>query len=270
VSGSRMSAEAKRAVAEAPDAVVAAGGDGTVSCVANAAADSPVPLGVLPTGTLNHFARDLGVPLPLEDAARVIAARNVRRVDIAEVNGRRFINNSSIGIYAHIIRKREELRQRLGRGKWVALFLACLAVFRRYPTVRVRIDVGDKSAVDTTPFVFVGNNRYEINLTQLGRRPRLDGGELSVYFSHRTGRFGLLRLAVRALLGKLEQAKDFESLSVQEVWIETRRRELRVALDGEVVRMTPPLHYRIHPGALNVLAPPAVREEERGDAKRTE
>jgi diacylglycerol kinase family enzyme len=239
------------------DAVVAAGGDGTISAVAAALAGKPKPLGVIPRGTLNHFARDLGIPLALRDAAAVIAQRNVRRVDLGEVNGRAFINNSSIGLYPQIVRAREELRERLGGNKWIAMLVAALRVFRRHPTVRVRIGVGERTMLCNTPLVFVGNNRYEINGTSLGRRQRLDGGELSVYFTNRTGRFGLLRLALRALFGRLEQAKDFAALGVTEVWIETPRRQLRVALDGEVIQLPPPLHYRIRPASLRVLAPAA-------------
>lgn len=257
VHGDEITAAAKRAIREAHvDALVAAGGDGTVSAVAAALAGTPTPLGVIPTGTLNHFAKDLGLPLALPRAARVVAAAYAISVDVAEVNGRVFINNSSIGLYPHIVGKRDSVRQRLGRTKWVAMMMALLSVFRRYPTLRVRIGVGDRTVLRTTPFVFVGNNRYEIKLVQLGRRPRLDAGELCVYFANRTGRFGLVRLAVRALFGRLEQAKDFDALCASEVWIETPRKHLRVALDGEVIRLSPPLHYRIRPGALRVLVEP--------------
>jgi diacylglycerol kinase family enzyme len=247
---------ARRAADDATiDAVVAAGGDGTVSTVASALAGAGKPLGVLPRGTLNHFAKDLGIPLALRDAAAVIAQQNVRPVDLGEVNERTFINNSSIGLYPHIVRERDDLRQRLGGNKWIAMLIAALRVFRRHPTVRVRIGVEDQSVLRTTPFVFIGNNRYEINGINLGRRQRLDAGELSLYFANRTGRFGLLRLAVRALFGRLEQAKDFDAMSVTELWIETPRKGLRVALDGEVTRLVPPLHYRIRTAALRVIVP---------------
>ena len=239
------------------DAIVAAGGDGTVSAVAAALVGRKLPLGILPTGTMNHFARDLGLPLALASAAGVIAAAHVVSVDVAQVNGRVFINNSSIGLYPQIVHERETLRQRLGRGKWIAMLTAILSVFRRYPTVRVRIGVGERTVLRTTPFVFIGNNRYEMNLAMLGRRQRLDAGELCVCFTNRTGRFGLFRLALRGLFGRLEQAKDFDLLTAGEAWIETPRRELRVALDGEVIRLSPPLHYRIRPAALKVLVDPA-------------
>ena len=127
--------------------------------------------------------------------------------------------------------------------------------------MRVRIGVGDQTVLRTTPLVFVGNNKYEMNLTMLGRRQRLDGGELCVYVVNRPGRFGLLSVAVRALLGWAEQARDFDTMTMPEAWIETPRKQLRVALDGEVIHLTPPLHYRIRPASLRVLAPPPPPQE---------
>jgi diacylglycerol kinase family enzyme len=199
----------------------------------------------------------LGLPLNVDQAARVIAAGHVAAVDLGVVNDRHaFVNNASIGLYPRIVDKRDTQRQRLGRRKWPAMLLAFLSVFRRYPTVRVRIGVEDRSILRTTPFVFVGNNKYEVNLTMLGKRQRVDAGELCVYFANRTGRFGLFRLALRAVLGRLEQARDFDALMVREMWIETPKREVRVALDGEVVRLKPPLHFASRPKSLRVLAPP--------------
>jgi diacylglycerol kinase family enzyme len=255
VPGSRLSDEAARAQAERPDALVAAGGDGTISTLAARLIDSPVPLGILPVGTLNHFAKDLGLPLDLAAAARVIAAGNIRRIDIGEVNGHTFVNNSSIGLYPRIVTHRDEQRQRLVRGKWLAMAFAIVAVFRRYPMLHAVLETDGAVLPRVTPFVFIGNNAYNMNLLAMGARPRLDGGVLGLYCANRTGRFGLLRLMFRSLLGRLNQARDFDVLSPQRVRIDTRRKSLRVALDGEVLTLVPPLHYRILPGRLRVLAP---------------
>ena len=247
----------RSAAAEGFDGIVAAGGDGTVSSVAGAAADAGIPLGVLPMGTLNHFAKDLGLPLKLEDAARVIAADHLRVIDLGEVNGRRFVNNSSIGLYPHIVSQRERQQERLGRGKWLAMLSAAVWAFRRYPTVRVTIDAGDRVLLPRdTPFVFVGNNWYQMRLLSLGGRSCLDNGELSLYVAVPTGRVGLLRLALRTLLGRLDQARDFESMCLPALTVETRKRTLKVALDGEVTRLEPPLEYRVVPRALSVFSPP--------------
>ena len=109
--GAKLADAAKAAIDEHPDAVIAVGGDGTVSAVASALAGSDVPMGVIPLGTLNHFAKDLGLPLDLTEAARVVAARNVAQVDVGRVNDRLFVNNSSIGLYPQVVRKRDQIRE---------------------------------------------------------------------------------------------------------------------------------------------------------------
>jgi diacylglycerol kinase family enzyme len=255
VEGSQLVQAAREAVAARPDAVVAVGGDGTVSAVASAVAGSGVPMGIIPLGTLNHFAKDLRLPLDLHEAARVIALGRAKDVDVARVNDRVFLNNSSIGIYPHVVRKRDEMRERLGRGKWAAMLSAVLALFRWFPTVRLRLFANGESFERRTPFVFVGNNQYRLDLFSLGQRQRLDGGDLCLYFTNRTGRTGLLRLALRTMFGRLSQDRDFNMLCAKEVWIDASRRHLSVALDGEVFRMPPPLHYRVWAGGLKVLLP---------------
>ena len=235
--------------------VVAAGGDGTVSTVGAALAGTQTALGVLPCGTLNHFARDLGIPFDLLEAARVLAAGKVRQVDVVRVNERCFLNNSSIGLYPRIVEQRDDDRHRSGRSKWVAMGLAMLSVLRRYPLMRVRIDLPDRALACNAPLVFVGNNRYEMSLLNFGRRTALDRGELCVYLAEAPNRWAFLRLVLHAILGRLKQLRDFESMAVPHLRIETRKKSLRVALDGEVVRMTPPLDYQIWPKALKVIAP---------------
>jgi diacylglycerol kinase family enzyme len=137
-------------------------------------------------------------------------------------------------------------------------------VLRRYPFLTVRLSTDTKEMVRRTPFIFVGNNEYEMESFNVGARSCLDAGQLSLYTAHRTGRLGLLRFAFRALFGGLRDEDDFDALCTSEVWIETRRSRLRVATDGEVTIMTTPLHYRVRPGALRVLVPRPVAEEEKG------
>ena len=250
-------AEVARAASARTSIVVAAGGDGTVSRVAAGLVGTPAVLGVLPLGTLNHFAKDLRIPLDLEKAVATIAAPRVGRVDVGLVNDRVFLNNSSIGIYPSIIEAREELR-RLGHRKWPAFALATYRVLRRYPGVFVRIEADGRQSVWRTPFVFVGNNEYELDGIRLGGRARLDGGQLFTYLAPRVRTRELPMLLARALLGRVRQSGAFEIVSAPEVWIDTpNARQVRVALDGEITTMTTPLHYRTCPGALKVLLPPA-------------
>ena len=235
--------------------VIAAGGDGTVSAVASRLVGTGIPMGVLPLGTLNHFARDLGIPAELDAAIGVIAKGHAAAVDAGEVNGRIFINNSSLGLYPDIVLDRERQRRRLGRGKWRALFSASVNAARRYPVLSLKIDLNGTSYERRSAFVFVGNNEYTMEGFEIGERAVLDAGKLSLYVTQRTGRFGLLRLAVRALLRRLRQARDFDMLTARSLVVSTPHSHVRVATDGEVTRMATPLHYRIHPGALRVIVP---------------
>jgi diacylglycerol kinase family enzyme len=152
----------------------------------------------------------------------------------------------------------EGLWGRVGVGKWWSGALAPASVLRRFPLLGIRLRVASAVVARTTPFLFVGNNRYELDLLKLGRRVCLDCGQLSVYMPISPTRFATFRLAARALLGMLEQGRDFESLAAPKFAVETRRRRVQVAIDGEVCSMRPPLRYRARPLALRVLVP---REE---------
>jgi YegS/Rv2252/BmrU family lipid kinase len=235
--------------------IVAAGGDGTISGVAAALAGSDKILGVLPVGTLNHFAKDLHIPLDLEEAVRTIVEGEAIAVDVGEVNGRVFINNSSLGLYPHIVSRREAQQQRLARGKWTAFFWATLQALRRFPFLDLRIAFEGQQIFRRTAFLFVGNNEYEIAGFNLGSRACVDGARLGLYLTHRTGRLGLFRLAFHALFGRVDQAEDFDVFCVTEARIETQKRRLLVACDGEVEFMDTPLLYRTRPAALRVLVP---------------
>lgn len=251
--GVELTALAKEALARRPDVVVAGGGDGTISGVASVLAGSDVPLGVLPLGTLNHFAKDLGMPLDVEAAIRRIVDGRQMRVDVGEVNGRVFINNSSLGLYPDIVHDRERQRKRLGRSKWPALAWASVTALRRFSFMSVRLSIDGRDRPRRTPFVFIGNNAYVMQGFAIGERTAIDGGHLSLYVVHRAGRLRLLQLAIRALFGRLDQARDFEVTPATKIVVESRKKRVRVATDGEITMMTPPLRFRIRPASLVVV-----------------
>ncbi len=254
-----MAQVAQAAAHENYEMIVAGGGDGTISLVASALIDSGKVLGVLPLGTLNHFAKDLRIPIDFEEAAQNLVSGSQVEVDVGEVNGRIFVNNSTLGLYPTLVREREK-QQRLGWRKWPAFVWAAISALRRYPFVSVRVSVDGKPVTTRTPFVFVGNNQYVMERLNIGTRERLDAGELSLYMTRGMGRFGLVRLALRALLGRLRYEKDFMAMSAREVTIATKSSRARVAIDGEVDILQTPLEYRIRPRALSVVVP-AARED---------
>ena len=239
---------------ENPERIIAGGGDGTMNTLASVLAGTQTALGILPLGTLNHFARDLHIPLELPEAVRTAVTGRKTRIDVGEVNGRVFVNNSSIGLYPAMVLHRENQRRRLGRSKWHAMFWAALNVLRRHPFLQLRLVLDGKPRELRTPFVFIGNNEYVMEGFNIGARERLDAGHLSVYVTLR-GRRGLLLLALRALLGLLHRAKDFESATAHSLRIETRHKRVLVATDGEVTALPTPLDYRIRPRDLLVIVP---------------
>lgn len=255
--GGDLTELAKSAVRSGSFAVVAGGGDGTVNAVASALVDSQCALAILPLGTLNHFAKCLKIPLDVEKAAQTIATGQIRRVDVGEVNGKVFVNNSSLGLYPRMVRGRER-EQRLGRSKWVALFWATLATLRRYPLLSVRlISDGGQQLTRRTPVVFIGNNQYELKGFEIGSRPSLDAGKLAVYVAHKDRPATLIRMGLEAIFGRLRRGRDFDFLSTENLKIEATRSALQVATDGEVATLAPPLLYRIRPLALRVIVPVA-------------
>ncbi|MEA3190965.1 MAG: hypothetical protein QOD77_1547 [Thermoplasmata archaeon] len=257
VVGAGLEVAARAALAERPDAVVAAGGDGTVNAVASALAGTDTPMAVLPLGTLNHFARDAKVPKDLEAAAAIAAAGQPRPVDVARVNGRVFVNNASIGVYPRAVVERDQ-RRVPGHSKRLAMARAAWAVLRRMPAHRLVMSVDGRPVQRTTSFVMVGNNAYETSFGRLGHRASLTGGRLGVYHVARPGRAAILGLGVRAALGRLDAARDFRAEEARTVVLQSPRALVRVALDGEVVRLRPPLAFESWPGALRLLGPEAA------------
>jgi diacylglycerol kinase family enzyme len=240
-----------------PDAIVVGGGDGTVSCAAGLLAGSEVALGVLPLGTLNHFAKDLGLPLDPADCARALARGRVRRVDVADVNGRVFVNNCSLGAYPAAVRRRERLRTMHGHGKWWAMLRASIAVWCDLRRLHVELGIDGHHRAARSPFVLVSNNRYSSVLFSRALRERLDGGEIVSYSTREHRRFPLLRLILSALFHGLDDVSGLDVRAAKEITVKLRERIVNVGIDGEVVTLASPFHFRSRPGALPVLVPPA-------------
>ena len=240
------------------DVVVVAGGDGTIGTAAGVLADSGRPLGIVPLGTLNHFARDAGIPLDAEAAVEAICAGHRRQVDLAEVNGRIFVNNSAVGLYPAMVRFRDEAQARTGRSKRIAMLSASVRALRSFKRRRLWISAEGLEAPIRTPLLFVGNNRYQVSLLSLGQREAIDRGELCVYAVRARGRAHLLWAGVRGIFGKLDQQRDFITAYVREVEISANRAALVLSVDGETLTLPTPLRYRIRAGALTLIVPEAA------------
>jgi YegS/Rv2252/BmrU family lipid kinase len=245
-----------RAIAERGDPLlVVGGGDGTISAAASALVGTKTRLGILALGTLNHFARDLGIPAELNEAAKLIAAGKEKGVDVAEMNERIFINNSAIGLYPLMVIDRDLQRKRLGRSKRLAMIVASMRTLARFGHQRLTLTLNDEQARVDTPLLFVGNNDYRLDIGAAGQRESLDDGQLCVLVMRKKTRRGLIAATIRALFNR-SRADDMVQLdNVKRLRVSSHRRHVAVSLDGEVVRAEPPLDYRIRKQALKVIAP---------------
>ena len=253
--GAGVASRAREAVKAGAALVIAGGGDGSISAAAGAIAGSETVLGILPLGTLNHLARDLGIPFDIGQAAAIIGKGYERHIDVAELNGRVFVNNSALGLYPLMVIDRDAQAKRLGRSKKVAMAIAAARTIVRFRHSRVTICAdGNRLRIDT-PLLFIGNNDYDVALPTAGKRACLSAGKLCVLALRKKGRWGLFAVAMRALLGRTRGDDMIRLDAVEELRVESRRSHVTVSIDGETEPLKSPLIYTIRKGALRVRAP---------------
>jgi diacylglycerol kinase family enzyme len=221
------------------------GGDGTINSLAGKLAGTKSVLAPLPGGTLNHFTKDLGIDQDIDSAIAALKTASIRTVDIAHINGRIFVNNSSIGIYPSSLVTRKRFEAHL--GKWPAAVVGSLRAFIRYRLHEVTID----GKTFKTPFIFIGNNDYKLD--KAGERTRMNAGVLSVYAITSGQRRDTFKLLGAAIMGKLAEEPVFDSYITQSITIHTKRSKISVSVDGELIRMNTPLKYEIGKGELRVI-----------------
>jgi diacylglycerol kinase family enzyme len=261
IEGAALERSAREAVAAGARSVVVAGGDGTVRSAAQVLAGTGVRLGILPLGTLNHFARDAGIPVDLVEAAKVVAAGTARAVDVGDLDGVVFVNTSSLGFYPHLVRVRDQHERSSRLGRLGALVPATWRVLRRFRSMEVHVrGPGSETETIRTPLVFVGNNEHELG-PRIGRRERLDRGVLFFAALPESGRFALLATALRSLVVST-LPEGTRAMLAREITVDVGPRRTWVGIDGEVRPVRGVLHYRVRPGALEVLAPgPGAKAE---------
>lgn len=237
------------------DVVVAAGGDGTINAVASAlVGHTSTRLGILPLGTLNHFARDLGIPFDTPAAVEIICAGYSEAKDVGAVNELYFVNNASVGLYPAIVKIRESLQSTGYSKKWAALISSFRALrsFRRF-----ELDIQPTNGTPLkikTAMLFVGNNAYEIVGTSMGKRLAIDLGLLWVTTPTSSSRTELF-FNVLAMVSGYEKPANTLTLEVTSLKVSSKKSLLKVATDGEVSHLKTPLNFRIFPKALNVIVP---------------
>ncbi len=240
-----------------PHLVVAAGGDGTLSRVAASLVGTRHVLGVLPMGTMNLVARALGIPLDLDEAAKVLAEGRDRAIDVGSVNGVRFLNQASFGAYANLAMERERRREEHAHWSRVRRWLwdsgaALVRLLKRWQLLRVTLRFSDGEVMRrTAATVNVSNNPHR----PLGRERRLDGGELAVYVPERQSPGAIAWLLVKSLFVEPEKIESVMVRTASEVSVDVAAARVRVVADGELHSLRPPLRFCIHPKALTVRVP---------------
>ena len=248
--------QARAALAEGYDTIVAAGGDGTICAVASVVvADKTARLGVIALGTFNYFGRSLALPSDIAAAVKVIADGHVAAVDVGFVNDHVFLNNSSLGAYPAILEKREDIYRSWGRSRLLAYWSVLLSLWQRRGHLEAQITNGDKTQQVKAAMIMCVNNAYQLREMDLPQADHVSKGALALYITPKMKPVQLIGSAFRLLRQKPERKRDYEVITGTDFTVRPRRPLQRVARDGEWHREKGPFRFRLMPGALRVIVP---------------
>jgi diacylglycerol kinase family enzyme len=255
----QLSRLAQRAVEQAQQqqgVVVAAGGDGTINAVAQVVLTSGCPFGVLPQGTFNYFSRTHGIPLDTAAATRALLHASVRPVQVGLLNDRVFLVNASLGLYPQLLEEREAYKQQFGRHRLVAVGAGVVTLLRAHRPLRLRLEHAGEVRVLRTATLVVGNNPLQLQQLGLPEARAVQQGQLAAIAVRPVGLLAMIGLLLRGALGRLADADHIVKFACDRltVWPYGRRR-LKVAMDGEVAWLAPPLVFQVAPHSLPLLVP---------------
>jgi len=239
------------------DVVMAGGGDGTISAAAASLMDTDKALAILPAGTMNLYARGLGIPLDLKAAIDALVTGQERAVDMATANGRPFVHQFSIGLHARVVQLRSRFEYGSRLGKMMASVRAGMATVSRPPSIDIAIDMGEAEVLATTAGVGISNNLFGEGHLPFADVP--DGGILGIYVSSAATRTDLIRIFLAMARGRLRETNQVEIHESRMALLTIRSplRRQRCVIDGELHPLEKETLVRIHPGALKVLVPAA-------------
>ena len=237
------------AASDGYDAVVVAGGDGTIRKISSYLLGSHSPLGIIPVGTYNNFARENGIPLSLEESIKTISKNNIKEIRTGEVNEKIFLNNSTVGFYPKIIKSRNKITS----GRWASLIKAILLSFKKFPLLEVKIKSFGEQYIINVPFLFIGNSQNKIDFFNFSEGNNRDGRFLDVYYPLNTGIFTICRFAFKVLIRNLRENRDYKVISTDEFEITSGSKHVVVSLDGEIFHLSPPLRYKVHEQQLKII-----------------
>jgi diacylglycerol kinase family enzyme len=236
--------------------VVAAGGDGTINTVAAATLGSGCPFGVLPLGTFNYFSRAHGIPSDVREACRILLTGEAFAVQVGLVNDQVFLVNGSIGLYPDLLEEREEAKKQLGRSRWVAFGAALSTLLKPHHDLRIEVELKGQRRRLRTRTLFVGNNELQLERVGIPASDLTERHRLVAVVLTPVSTFGMLELILRALVGRLSDAREVEHFSFERLTVRSRfGRRFKVATDGEVQYLASPLIFRLAPHPLLLLRP---------------
>lgn len=261
VEGKNLVAELERAADEA-DVLVAGGGDGTVSAAASVAFRKGIPLGVLPAGTMNLFARSLGMPMDLEEALAALADGETKNIDIATANGRPFIHQFAVGVHAKLVKLRSAIEYKSRIGKMMASTRAAAGALVRPPVFRADLVMGRGTERRMVAGISVSNDPLEEG--HIPHAEHLDAGVLGIYVVKPLSPWVLMKLFFGVMRGRWKSAPEVIEREAKEVSINFPRRksDAMAVIDGELIKLDQTVHLKIHPGALKIVMPKAPQEDE--------
>lgn len=259
----RVAREAASKAKASGTAVVAVGGDGTLNTVAQAAHAAGCPMGVVPQGTFNYFARTHGIPADPAQAAQQLLTWSPWPVQVAAINDRVFLVNASLGLYPDLLEDREAYKARFGRSRWVALLAACITLLRAQRRLSLHIELGTSARDVQALTLFVGNNRLQLQQLGVAPEPSLDcspaDGRITAVMLRPIGTLSMLRLMLHGAMGTLGEAQSVERFEFEHMVVKPARlpgrRDVKVAFDGEVTRLRPPLDFRVLAQPLQLIMP---------------
>jgi diacylglycerol kinase family enzyme len=258
---------AERAVAAAVreyGAVIVAGGDGTINAVAQATLPTERPFGILPQGTFNYTTRSHGIPLDAKQATLALLDAEIAPMQVGMVNDRVFLVNASLGLYPVLLENREVDKHRLGRYRVVAIWSGLKSLMREHRQLMLEIEHDGAHELVRTPALFVGNNSLQLERAGLPEAEAVERRRLAGVFVKPVNTLALLWLALRGALGQLGGAERVRDFSFRSMSVTPRRhpnRPLKVATDGEIHWLKPPLIFSVAPKALQLMIPAAAVEE---------
>lgn len=256
---------AVNAARDARGAVVAAGGDGTLNAVAQAVWNANLPMGVLPQGTFNYFARAHGIPANVDDAVEALLQARVEPVTVGQVGERLFLVNASVGLYPQLLEEREQATRRHGRSRVVALVAGLGTLLRGHSVMTLELHGHGETRVVRTRTLFVGNNELQLQAIGLREALAVEAGRLAAVTLQPLPVLRTLWLVIRGAIGRLDGAEGVDSFAFDQLQVQARRgaKAMKVAIDGEIVHLPTPLVFQNAPRPLQLLVPAAADAQQR-------